>query len=124
VSQTMEFTLRLRSAIAPRTARGITRAIAIMLACASLFPLMLVAGAIDSIRGGPTTDAGAAGAPFVTAYDNPIKQVQYGLPPEGVGLDSDYASGVSVPQFSGGGYVLGGGILGCDGSYIQHALLE
>jgi hypothetical protein len=168
VSQTMEFTLRLRSAIAPRTARGITRAIAIMLAGASLFSLMLAAGAIGSSRGGPTTNAKAAGTAFVTAYGNPIKQVQYGLTPESVRLTADggyivlaltdsangvganwllkldgsgrpqwqkqlvcangppgdYALEVSAQQFSDGGYVLSGGILGCGGSYIQHALLE
>ena len=32
--------------------------------------------------------------------------------------------GVSAQQLSDGGYVLGGGILGCGGWYIQHALVE
>ena len=84
---TTELTLKCRSAIAPRTRRGITRATAIMLAGAGLFFLMLAAGAIGSSRGGPATGAGAAGAPFV-AYGNTIKQVQYGLTPENVGLTS------------------------------------
>jgi hypothetical protein len=165
---TTELTLRRRSAIAPRARRGIRRAIAITLAGANLFFLMLAAGAIGSSRGGPTTGAEAAGAPFVTAYGNTIRQVQYGLTPESVGLTSDggyvalaltdsangvganwllkldgssrpqwqrqlvcangapgdYALGVSAQQLSDGGYVLGGGILGCGGSYIQHALVE
>ena len=164
----MEFTLRLGSAIAPRAARGIRRAIAIMLAGACLFFLILAAGVIGSSDGGPATGAEAAGAPFVTACDNTIKQVQYGLIPESVGRTSDgayivlaqtdsangiganwpltldgsgrlqwqkqlvcasgapgdYTSGVSAQQLSDGGYVLGGGILGCGGSYIQHALME
>jgi hypothetical protein len=94
VSQTMEFTLRLRSAIAPRTARGIARATAIMLAGTSLFSLMLTAGGIASSRGG------ANGAPGGSAL------------------------GVSAQQFSDGGYVLSRGILGCSGSYIQHTLME
>ena len=58
-------------------------------------------------RGGLTTGAEAAGASFVTAYGNTIKQIQYGLTRESVG-----------------GYVLGRGILGCCGSYIQQALVE
>ena len=40
------------------------------------------------------------------------------------GAPGDYALGVSAQQLSDGGYVLGGGILGCGGSYIQHALVE
>src|SRR5436190_22229681 len=39
------------------------------------------------------------------------------------GAPGDYAFGVSAQQTSDGGYVLGGGILGC-GSYIQRALVE
>jgi hypothetical protein len=94
VSQTMEFTPRLRSAIAPRTARGITRAIAIMLAGISLFFLTLNAGGIASSRGGAN------------------------------GALRGYALGVSAQQFSDGGYFLSGRILGYGGSYIQHALIE
>jgi len=164
----MEFTLRLGSTIAPRAVPGIRRAIAIMLASACPFFLMLAADVIGSSDGGPATGAEAAGAPFVTAYDNTIKQVQYGLIAESVGLTShngyialaqtdcangiganwlltldgsgrpqwqkqlvrasgaqgDYALGVSARQLPDGGYVLGGGILGCGGSYIQHALME
>ena len=79
MSVTTELALRRRSAMAHRARRGIRRAIVIMLAGASLFFLMLAAGAIGSSRGGPTTGGEAAGAPFVTAYGNTIKQVQYGL---------------------------------------------
>src|SRR5436190_5498632 len=39
------------------------------------------------------------------------------------GAPGDYALGVSAQQTSDGGYILGGGILGC-GSYIQRALVE
>jgi len=68
-----------------------------MLAGASLFFLMLATGAIGLSGGAPATGAEAGGAPFVTAYPQ---------------------------QLSDGGYVLGGSILGCGGSYIQHALIE
>jgi hypothetical protein len=165
---TTELNLRRRSAIAPRARRGIRRAMAIMLAGAGLFFLMLDAGAIGSSRGGPAAGTEAASAPFVTAYGNTIKQVKYGLTPESVvvtsdggyialaltdsangvsanwllkldrsgrpqwqkelvcasGAPGDYALGVSAQQSSDGGYILGGGILGCGGSYIQHALVE
>src|SRR5262245_13977044 len=158
VNRTINANLEPRPAIAPRTALGTRRAMAITLASASLFFLMLAAGAIGS----------SGGAPFVTAYGNIIKQVQFGLTPESVGVTSDggyialaltdsadgvgvnwllkldgsgrpqwqkqigctngapgdYALGVSAQQTSDGGYVLGGGILGCGGSYIQHALVE
>jgi hypothetical protein len=40
------------------------------------------------------------------------------------GAPGDYALGVSAQQTSDGGYILGGGILGCGGSYIQRALVE
>jgi hypothetical protein len=40
------------------------------------------------------------------------------------GAPGDYGLGVSVQQTSDGGYVLGGGILGCHGLYIQRALVE
>src|ERR1043165_4247740 len=40
------------------------------------------------------------------------------------GAPGDYALGLSTQQLSDGGYVIGGGILGCGGSYIQHALVE
>ena len=125
-----------------------------MLAGASLFFLLLTAGAIGWSGNGPSQGVKAADAPFGTAYGNPIKQVQYGLIPESVRLTADggyivlaqtrwlwpsamaettgvregpagdYALEVSAQQFSDGGYVLSGGILGCSGSYIQHALLE
>jgi len=39
------------------------------------------------------------------------------------GAPGDYALGVSAQQTSDGGYILGGGILGC-GSYIPRALVE
>jgi len=164
----MEFILRLGSTIALRAARGIRRAIAIMLAGACLFFHILAADVIGSNGGGPVTGGEAAGAPFVTAYDNTIKQVQYGPIAESVGLTShsgyialaqtdsatgiganwlltldgsgprqwqkqlvrasgapgDYALEVSAQQLSDGGYVLGRGILGCGGSYMQHALME
>ena len=86
---TTALTLRRRSALAPRVRRGIKRAIVIMLAGESLSFLMLAAGAIGSSRGGPTAGTEAAGAPFVTGYGHTIKQVQYGLTPESVGLTSD-----------------------------------
>ena len=154
--------------IAPRAARGISRTIAVVSAGSGLFFLVLATGAVGlSSRGNPVT-GDAAGAPFVTAYGNRIKQVQYGLTPESVGATADggyialgltdsangvganwllkldgsgrpkwqkellcangapgdYALGVSAQQTSDGGYVLGGGILGCGGSYIQKALVE
>ena len=59
-----------------------------MLAGASLFLLILAAGAIGASGGGATTGAEAASAPFVTAYGNTIKEVQCGLTPESVGLTS------------------------------------
>src|SRR5262249_8026737 len=40
------------------------------------------------------------------------------------GAPGDYGLGVSTQQLSDGGYILGGGILGCGGSYIQRALVE
>jgi hypothetical protein len=40
------------------------------------------------------------------------------------GAPGDYALGVSAQQTSDGGYVLGGGILGCGGPYFQRALVE
>jgi hypothetical protein len=40
------------------------------------------------------------------------------------GAPGDYGLGVSAQQTSDGGYVLGGGILGCGGSYNQRALVE
>jgi hypothetical protein len=168
VNRTPNVNLEPRPTIAPRAARGVRHAMATMLAGAGLFFLMLATGATGSSRGGPTTGAEAAGTPFVTAYGNTIRQVQYGLTPESVGVTSDdgyialaltdsangvganwllkldgsgrpqwqkqllcangapgdYALGVSAQQLSDGGYVLGGGILGCGGSYIQHALVE
>jgi len=168
----MELTLRLSSAISPRETQGISRAMAIMLGGTSLLVLMLVAGVIRSSEPGPTasptTSARAAGARFATSYGNTIRQVQYRLRPNSMGLTSvggdialaltdsansvgasrllkldtsdrsqwqkqlvcsngtaeDYASGASAQQLSDGGYVLGGNILGCGGSYIQHALVR
>src|SRR6266699_1330673 len=40
------------------------------------------------------------------------------------GAPGDYGLGVSAQQTSDGGYILGGGILGCRGLYIQRALVE
>src|SRR6266480_6656242 len=40
------------------------------------------------------------------------------------GAPGDYGLDVSAQQTSDGGYILGGGILGCGGSYIQRALVE
>jgi len=40
------------------------------------------------------------------------------------GAPGDYGLGVSAQQTSDGGYILGGGILGCGGSYFQRALVE
>jgi hypothetical protein len=40
------------------------------------------------------------------------------------GAPGDYGIGVSAQQTSDGGYILGGGILGCGGAYIQRALVE
>gem|GEM_PF-2036750 len=40
------------------------------------------------------------------------------------GAPGDYGLGISTQQTADGGYILGGGILGCGGSYIQRALVE
>jgi hypothetical protein len=40
------------------------------------------------------------------------------------GAPGDYGLGVSAQQTADGGYILGGGILGCGGPYIQRALVE
>jgi hypothetical protein len=40
------------------------------------------------------------------------------------GAPGDYGLGISAQQTSDGGYILGGGILGCGGSYVQRALVE
>ena len=156
-----------RSGIAACSARGVRRAIAIVLASARLLFLMLAVGVMGSSRSAATTGGDARSGPFVTAYGNTIQQVEYGLTPESVattsdggyfalaladspsgvgvnwilrlsgsgrpkwqrelgcasGAPGDYAFGVSAQQTSDGGYILGGGILGC-GSYPQRALVE
>ena len=40
------------------------------------------------------------------------------------GAPGDYGLALSTQQLSDGGYILGGGILGCGGSYVQRALVE
>jgi hypothetical protein len=40
------------------------------------------------------------------------------------GAPGDYVLGLSTQQLADGGYILGGGILGCGGSYIQKSLVE
>ena len=40
------------------------------------------------------------------------------------GAPGDYGLGVSAQQLSDGGYILGGGILGCGGPFFQRALVE
>ena len=42
----------------------------------------------------------------------------------GSGAPGDYSLGTSVLQSLDGGYVIGGGILGCGGAYLQRPLLE
>jgi hypothetical protein len=167
MSKTTNFNQKRRSAIATRAARGIRRALAIMLASAGLLFLMLAAGVMGSSRSAPITGADARSGTFVTAYGNTIQQVEYGLTPESVaatsdggyfalaltdsprgygvnwvvklfasgrplwqrevgcafGAPGDYALGVSAQQTSDGGYILGGGVVGC-GSYPQRALVE
>ena len=168
MSMTTNFNLERRSANATRAARGIKRAIAIMLASTGLLFLMLASGVRGSTRSAPSPPAQPTSRNFVTAYGNATRQVEYGLPPESVaatsdggyfalaltdspdpflknwllklaasgrpqwqkelgcasGAPGDYALGVSAQQTSDGGYILGGGILGCGGSYIQRALVE
>src|SRR5206468_6957584 len=167
MSKTTNFNLERRSAVATRAARGVRRALAIVLASAGLLFLMVAAGVMGSSRSASITGADARSGTFVTAYGNTIQQIEYGLTPESVaatsdggyfalgltdspggvgvnwvlklsasgrpqwqrelgcasGAPGDYAFGVSAQQTSDGGYVLGGGILGC-GSFIQHALVE
>jgi hypothetical protein len=40
------------------------------------------------------------------------------------GAPGDYAIGISSQELSDGGYVLGGGVLGCGGSYFQRGLVQ
>ena len=75
--------------IAIRAARGIRRAIAIVLASAGLLFLMLAAGVMGSSRSASSTPAQPASRTFVTAYGNTIQQVEYGLTPESVAATSD-----------------------------------
>jgi hypothetical protein len=147
---------------ATRPARDVRRALAIVLASAGLLFLMLIVGVMDARPNAPTTPVQPASRTFVTAYGNTIRQVEYGLTPESVGVTSDggyialaltdspsgitsnwflklnasgrsqwqreiecpngapgdYALGVSTQQLSDGGYILGGGILGCGGPYV------
>ena len=168
VNRTTNFNLERSSVITTRAARGIRWAIAIVLASAGLLFLMLAAGVMGSNGSAPITGAEARSGPFVTAYGNTIRQVEYGLTPESVaatsdggyialgltdspsgilanwllkldasgrpqwqrevecasGAPGDYGLGVSAQQTSDGGYILGGGILGCHGLYIQRALVE
>ena len=167
VNRTTNFNHERRPAIPIRTARGIRRAIAIVLASAGLLFLMLAAGVMGSSRSVPITGADAGSSLFVKAYGNIVQQVEYGLTPESVAATSDtgyfalaltdspsgygvnwvvklsasgrpqwqreigcatcapgdYALGVSAQQTSDGGYILGGGVVGC-GSYPQRALVE
>jgi hypothetical protein len=164
MSKTTNSKLERRSAITTRAARGI----GLVLASAGLLFLVLAAGVMGSSRGALSVPGQPASQTFVTAYGNTIRQVEYGLTPESVGVTSDggyialaltdspdgilknwflklnassrpqwqrevgcangapgdYALGVSAQQTLDGGYVLGGGILGCGGSYIQRALVE
>jgi hypothetical protein len=168
VNRTTNLNLERGSANATRAAQETRRAIAIMLASAGLLFLMLAAGVMGSSRSAPITCVDAGSGPFVKAYGNTIRQVEYGLTPESVaatsdggyfalaltdspdgflknwllklnasgrpqwqkelgcasGAPGDYGLGVAAEQTSDGGYILGGGILGCGGSYIQRALVE
>ena len=89
VNRTTNLNLERRSAIATRAARGIRRAIAIVLASAGLLFLMLAAGVMGSSRSAPSTPMQLASQTFVTAYGNMIQQVEYGLTPESVVATSD-----------------------------------
>jgi hypothetical protein len=168
MSKTTNFNHERRSAIATRAARGVRRALAIVLPSAGLLFLMLAAGVMEASRSAPSITGQPASRTFVTAYGNTIRQVEYGLTPESVaatsdggyfalaltdspdgflknwllklsasgrpqwqrevgcasGAPGDYGLGVSAQQTSDGGYILGGGILGCGGVYIQRALVE
>lgn len=64
-------------------------ALAIILAGAGLLFLVLAASAIGSPPGSSSTETATAGAPFVTAYGNTIKQVEYRLTAESIGVTSD-----------------------------------
>ena len=89
VNRTTNFNHERRPAIPIRTARGIRRAIAIVLASAGLLFLMLAAGVMGSSRSVPITGADAGSSLFVKAYGNIVQQVEYGLTPESVAATSD-----------------------------------
>jgi hypothetical protein len=168
VNRTTNLSLEPRSAIATGAARGVKGVLAIVLASAGLVFLMFAAGVMGSSRSVPNILGQAASRTFVTAYGNTVRQVEYGLTPESVGVTSDggyfalgltdspdgflknwllklnasgrpqwqrevgcasgapgdYGLGISAQQTSDAGYILGGGILGCGGSYVQRALVE
>ena len=86
---TTNFNHERRLKIATRTAGAIRRAIAIVLASASLFFFMLAAGVTGSSRSAPITRPDVRSSQFVTAYGNMIQQVEYGLTPASVAVTSD-----------------------------------
>ena len=85
----MKLNLKSGSPGAPRAARVIRRAIAVVLAGAGVFFLLLASGVMGSSNGSQITRAGAEGVRFVTAYSNINKQVKHGLTPESVGVTAD-----------------------------------
>src|SRR5437773_11589836 len=87
--KTTNFNHERRSAVATRAARGVRRAIAIVLASAGLLFLMLAAGVMGSSRITLSIPAQPASRTFVTAYGNTSRQVEYGLTPESVAATSD-----------------------------------
>src|SRR5215470_14131144 len=89
VNPTTNLNFERRLTIATRTAGGVRRAIAIALASGGLLFLMLAAGVMGSSPSAPSIFAQAASRTFVTAYGNTIRQVEYGLTPESVGVTSD-----------------------------------
>jgi hypothetical protein len=67
------------------------------------------------------TGVGANWVIKLSASGRPQWQREVGCP---TGAPGDYAFAVSAQQTSDGGYILGGGIVGCHELYIQRALVE
>src|SRR5437660_116124 len=102
----------------------IKAAIAIVLAGAGLFFLMLAAGVMGASRSAPApiTGADARSGPFVKAYGNIIQQVEYGVTPESVAATSGqngYA-GALIRKLDGAGTVQWQRKLGPTGSTIAY----